>query len=106
MQTRPIFQFDSLNSKGIDEVPVGGKVVVNDYENGHPVEVIKIAMGTLTSASNIAEFMADPLLFTYTGIQNNTTGTTGVVYQIWTGSQAEYTALGVYDPTILYFIRE
>lgn len=106
MNERPIFHFDDLSSTGIDKVPVGAKVLITDFSNGHPLEVIKIGMGTLTSASNIAEFIADISLYVRTGIQNNTTGTSGVVHEIWTGTQAEYDSLVDKIPTVLYFIRE
>ena len=106
MQEKPIYEFNNYADVGIDKVPAGSKILILDDGNGRPREVIKIAMGALTQASNIAEFLADTNLFINTGIQNNTTGTTAVCYQIWTGSAAEYVALAVYDDTVLYFIKE
>lgn len=41
-----------------------------------------------------------------TPITNETNGTTSSVSKIWTGTQIEYTALGTYDSTTLYFIKE
>ena len=38
-------------------------------------------------------------------IGNDKTGTTDIVTDIWSGTQAQYDALAVYDPETLYFIK-
>lgn len=103
---KDVYNFSSLADIGVYEVPVGAKIVVENFDNGQPLEIIKTSEGTLNQASDVATLLSDPALYKRTGIQNNTNGTTRVVYQVWAGSQAEYDALGVYDPTVLYFIRE
>jgi len=60
MTTNPIFQFKTLTDTGIDLVPVGAKVYVDDSDGlGTSKEITKTGVGTLISTSTIQDFLND-----------------------------------------------
>lgn len=113
MKTNPLFQFDSTTDTGIHLVPDNALILIKDSDgSGNPLQVQKLANTGLTESSTIADFLADNTLHKPVGggntsnfIQKDTTGTTSIANFIWTGTQAEYDALGIYQDDVLYFIK-
>ena len=64
MRRLPMYQFNNVDSTGIDAVPINTAVLIIDSDgSGTPKEIVKIGKGTLTNASTITDFLADPILF-------------------------------------------
>jgi len=64
MNTKPFFQFNGTTDTEINKVPINGQVYIADSDDsGTPKLVTKISMGSLTSTSTIADFLADTNLW-------------------------------------------
>jgi hypothetical protein len=65
MRATPIFQFNDANDTGIDQVPVGAKIIVLDSDGSGTIkEMHKKSGGTFTPTSTIQNLLDDPTAFT------------------------------------------
>ena len=107
MQIKPIWSFDNKDSKRINEVPVGGRVYIEDW-SGYPREVIKKTMGSLDGTTTIEDFLGDETLFSEIAISSKADAIpgAGVIENIVSISQEDYEALveeDLLNPKIAYF---
>ena len=65
MRATPIFQFTDANDTGIDQVPVGAKIIILDSDGSGTIkEMHKKSGGSFTPTSTVQDLLNDPTLFT------------------------------------------
>ena len=64
MKANPIYEFKATTDLGVDMVPVGALILIEDSDGaGTPKLVRKLLQGALVSTSTIADFLNDVSLF-------------------------------------------
>lgn len=64
MQRIPMYIFEDETELGIDKVPNGSVIVVQDYNStGKSIQTMKSGDGTLGTSSTVADFLADKTLY-------------------------------------------